>query len=363
MLLATFGFGFSMVPIALSANPANSPTVAGYQFTSFDVPGAFDTIAHHINNGGVITGLWHDLATGDGHGFVRAKDGSITTFDAPGSVYTDPEGINGNGDIVGFYFDAGGVPHGFLRDHKGTISSIDVPFAGAQGTFAFANNSKGTITGWYGDANGNDQPFVRSPDGKFTAVTPPGDVFGALSQSLNNQDAIDGLFVDSNSVLQGFLRQANGSIITFDAPLAGTGNGQGTLPAVVYSTYTHHGLNERGDLTGAAVDSGNTAHGFLRTKDGNFVSFDVPGAGVGNLNGTYPGSINSSGTIAGLYFDNNGVAHGFVRHADGSIVPFDAPGAAAVPGSGTNVFVINDSGAIAGYWGDAAGVAHGFIME
>jgi len=107
------------------------------------------------------------------------------------------------------------------------------------------------------------------------------------------------------------------------------------------------------------VDSGNTAHGFLRTKDGNFVSFDVPGAGVGLLYGTWPSSINSSGTICGTYFDNNGVSHGFVRDRDGSIVPFDAPGVSG----GTAALVVSDPGAISGWWTDASGNTHGFVME
>jgi hypothetical protein len=122
-LLAGLVAAFSTVPLALGAGGANAPIVAGYRFISFDVPGAFDTIAHHINNGGVVAGLWHD-SNGGGHGFVRAKDGTITTFDAALSVYTDPEGINGNGDVVGWYYDANFVQHGFLRDRGGTIQSI-----------------------------------------------------------------------------------------------------------------------------------------------------------------------------------------------------------------------------------------------
>ena len=288
MVVAGFGSALIVVPPAVAGGPISS-IVAGYQFTSFDVPGATGgTVAHHINNAEVIVGVWFD-SSGYGHGFARAKHGTITSIDAPlGVSGTNAEGINGNGEIVGVYFDANFLRHGFLRDREGTISSIDVPFPGGQATEAFAINPGGTILGWYQDSSGTDQVFLRSADGKFTAVTPPGEVFGAISQSLNNQGAIDGLFVDSNSVFQGFVRQSDGSVTTFDAPLAGTGNGQGTLPAVYYSTYTHHGLNERGDLTGATLDSSFTAHGFVRTKDGNSISFDVPGAGVGNYNGTWP---------------------------------------------------------------------------
>jgi len=178
--------------VALAEEAAKSAVIAGYQFTSFDVPGASSTFPHHINNVGVAVGGYFD-SVGNEHGFVRAKDGTITSIDAPLAVgTTDPEGINDAGDIVGWYLDANGTPHGFLRDHKGAISSIDVTFPGAQGTVAFAINPQGTITGWYGDMNLNDQVFLRSPDGKFTAVNPPG-AFGAFSQSINNSGVTAGI--------------------------------------------------------------------------------------------------------------------------------------------------------------------------
>jgi hypothetical protein len=58
----------------------------------------------------------------------------------------------------------------------------------------------------------------------------------------------------------------------------------------------------------------------------NFISFDVPGAGTGDSEGTYPASINS--TRAGSYADSTFVYHGFARAANGSIVRFQAPEAA-----------------------------------
>ena len=347
--------------LAFAGGAGGSTVVAGYRFTSFDVPdaGPIGTVPHHINNAGVITGGYIDSNFIE-HGFVRAKDGSVISFDAPLAVgTTDPEGINDAGDIVGRYFDVNGFAHGFLRDNKGKFTSIDVPFAGTGDTLAFAINNVGTITGWYLDPNFNAQVFLRSKDGEFTAVNVPGAAMGALSMSINEQGVIDGVSQDSNSVFHGFLRHIDGSITTFDAPDAGTGSGQGTLPAIFLVGDTDNGLNDRGDLTGAAVDSSLTAHGFLRTHDGNFVSFDVPGGGVGNYNGTWPGSINSSDAICGTYGDeNDGLNQGFVRNSDGSIVPFAAPGAVQ-----TSPFDINDSGEIAGLWIDASGTAHGFIME
>jgi len=54
------------------------------------------------------------------HGFVRAKDGTITTIDAPGAGTGPGQGtqcgsINPAGAITGSYIDSNNVFHGFLR--------------------------------------------------------------------------------------------------------------------------------------------------------------------------------------------------------------------------------------------------------
>jgi hypothetical protein len=48
-------------------------------------------------------------------------------------------------------------------------------------------------------------------------------------------------------------------------------------------------------------------HGFLRSRNGTFTKFDVPGASE-----TVPTSINAAGVIAG----NWSAAHGFLRIPD-----------------------------------------------
>jgi hypothetical protein len=55
------------------------------------------------------------------------------------------------------------------------------------------------------------------------------------------------------------------------------------------------------------------SHGFVRAVDGTFTFFDVPGAGTGSGQGTFPMTNNPAGSIVGFYVDNNGAYHGFVR--------------------------------------------------
>jgi hypothetical protein len=40
---------------------------------------------------------------------------------------------------------------------------------------------------------------------------------------------------------------------------------------------------------------------------------DVPGAGTGPHQGTFPSDVNPAGAITGYYIDADGVYHGFLR--------------------------------------------------
>jgi hypothetical protein len=111
------------------------------------------------------------------------------------------------------------------------------------------------------------------------------------------------------------------TIITFDAPGAGTGPGQGTLVA---------GINPTGVIVGGYPDANNVEHGYLRASDGAFTTYEVPGGGTGPFQGTSPNCINPAGATAGTWEDPSNVGHAYVRAPDGAITSFDAPG--AVPG-------------------------------
>ncbi|HTX76263.1 MAG TPA: hypothetical protein VMD29_08670 [Terracidiphilus sp.] len=142
-------------------------------------------------------------------------------------------------------------------------------------------------------------------------------------------------------------------LISFDAPNSGTGAYQGTAPT---------GINNSGTITGSVTDSSYGTHGFVRTSDGKYISFDVPGADP-IVGCTCPLAINDLGVVAGEYIDTNTVQHGFVRYPDGKVETFDAPGAGADPGSyeGTWSAVINNLGVVTGDFYDVNYVTHGYV--
>ena len=142
--------------------PKKEPTII-----TFDPPGSILTEALDINPAGAITGAYAD-ASNVNHGFLRAKDGTITTFEAPGAGTGVFQGtvafsINPAGAITGFYRDASSTNHGFLRAPDGSITTFDAPGAGTgpgQGTVHFCNNPPGGITGYYIDASNVGHGFL-----------------------------------------------------------------------------------------------------------------------------------------------------------------------------------------------------------
>ena len=111
-------------------------------------------------------------------------------------------------------------------------------------------------------------------------------------------------------------------------------------------------INVWGAITGSYQDANIVFHGFLRSPEGRFTTFEAPGADTtaGSFNGTSPNSINDLGVITGYYTDANGFSHGFLRSPDGKFTTFDVTGAG---GFGSFPIAINLEGAIVGYYTDA----------
>ena len=339
---------------------------------------------------------------------------TITTIDAPGagtqqSQGTTPTAINPAGAITGYFFDANWTGHAFLRSHEGIFTIVDGPGANSiTGTVATAINPSGTITGYYVVDRPGCCPheattfgFVRTPDGAFTTFAVPGADGaggGTVPLSINSSGAITGYCFPEFNASHSFGRNANGAIATFDPPNTHEGIGSAA-----------QSINDEGAITGFyAGDTSQVSfiHGYLRSPDGTFTTFDAPGTPTE----TVPCCINLSGTIAGTYLvpDANGntgahpflrasdgtitafdffasirginprgsfvgsyatagnpsQAHGYVRHPDGTFISFDAPGVGACSGSlFTEPTGVSPSGAITGWYEDANCANHGFLAK
>ncbi len=346
---------------------------------TFDAPGADTTSGDFngtypggINVWGAITGAYQDAATVY-HGFLRSPRGKFTTFEAPGADTTAgsyngtvPNSINDLGAITGDYADANGFSHGFVRSPQGKFTTFDVPEAGGFGTIPIAINLEGAVVGLYTDSNYSFHAFLRSPGGKFTTWIGPGacttdgsqGCFGSGASNINAFGIVVGGYEDDsgNFVHHNYVRTPDGKLKTFDVPGAGTGSYQGSgCPGCAL------GLNQFGAVAGIYSDANSVNHGFLRSPDGKFTTFDAPGAGTDSDQGTGCPSdcsvaLNNWGAITGTYIDANWTFHGYLRSPKGRIVTVDPDGSTFTSPAG-----INDAGAITGTYIDANNVFHGFV--
>ena len=341
------------------------------KFVTFDAPGAGDhdlqgTLATCINSVGTVTGYYLD-SIAVSHGFVRDGSGNIVTFDAPGAGTntfegTFPVSINDKGVVTGYYLDeflgyGHYRSHGFVRNSDGTIVTFDVAGVGPRGTIPTSINNGGFVAGRWTDTSNTLHAFLRNSNGTISVWTAPGAGGGEDQGTFPTVLAPGptgtylGYYIDGNSVSRGFLRDANGSFLTFAVPGAGKGKGQGTIPTGITA------ITEA--IAGNYLDSNGLSHGFLNTDEGSsgrkITTFSVPGADKG----TFPTAI-VQGTLIG-YYTRDLTTHGFLRNK-GIITSFDVPNGETV-NLGTYALSINKSGTIAGYFVDGYGVRHGFLRK
>lgn len=255
-----------------------------------------------------------------------------------------------------------------------TLTSFDAPGAGTgelQGTFVLGINASGVITGVYSNAMGVTHAFIRAADGTFTTFdapdagsTSPG-FEGTIPSSINANGDVAGVYIDANHAYHGFVRSAaDGTITEFDAPGASTAANRGTAPLAI---------NDSGQVVGVyttgALGTPSTDYGFLRAADGTITTLTEPDAGSGenargDKQGTEAIAINDSGEITGQYIDSDNIAHGFVLSASGVYTSFDPPGSTTTNPSeptGTIPSRIDAAGDVTGNYTDSSGVRHGFV--
>jgi len=179
---------------------------------------------------------------------------------------------------------------------------------------------------------------------------------GTMPVGIVQGEWVMGNYIDANGVYHGFLRAPDGRFTEFDVPGAGKGAGQGAVEV--------HGMNPAREIVGTILDANNVYHGFLRTPDGKFTTFDCPGAGKGMYHGTASHSVNPAGLILAEYLDANNVWHGCLRARDGTFTTFDPPdiGTGYYQGTFPAIFAgINPEGASVGEYADANNVFHAYL--
>jgi hypothetical protein len=371
----TLGFG-----AAVNAEPPLTYKV-------FDAPGAGTTpgvgqgtLGLDINDFGLSVGFIRDESSVR-HGYFRFPDGKFFVFDHPSA---GTNGANGEGTRVGGMNALGAVAGSvrdsvdhdlpYIRDPEGNFHTItfNTPdFGGGNGD---AINLWGVMVGNFlklSDPNSlaflHYHGFLLRPNGSMTVFDPPGSTMTEIppARAINDFGAVTGDFwvcsTDlSTCAVHGFIRNADGKYISFDAP------GSNPDPNVGGGTYPQ-AINALGEVTGYYGDSNAVFHGFVRRADGRITTFDFPTTCTKTatppedcaFEGTFPSAVNVLGQVVGTYAGEDGNPYGFLREVDGTIKKVAVPNAGDV----LQIQAINDFGQMTGIVTDSNGVDHGVIVK
>lgn len=327
-----------------------------------------------IDTAGDVAGTYVD-ATDTSHGFLYSAAGTLTVIDIAGAntgknMGTFVTAIDAGGDVAGYFTIAGTENNGFVRTANGTISTFTVSTGGWQGegTDVIGINSAMAVTGEYQESG---TAFVRSANSTITTfqVPVPGKTtfYGTVGIAINTAGIIAGRYMDGNCISHGFVRATNGTIGTFDPPNVATTHtctsygSFGTIPT---------SIDTAGDIVGTYTDTNGARHSFLLPANGSITTFDPPGTdnspcpatGLGAIAcGSGAIGINDAGQIVGAYIDLDGVGHGYLRSPNGDFTTFNDSSAGTAALTGTGAFSINAAGTIAGTYVDTNSVLHGFV--
>ena len=275
-----------------------------YTYTLLAFPGTLSTQGIGISPGAgsmetQVVGAWN---VGESQtGFLARVRGTDATFesyqrvnDPAAPAPQQPYSINDFGTVVGDYIDAAGIFHGYEMQF-GKFKPIEVPFAGAAGTYSPSINNFGQIAGGWFDGAGNSHGFTLI-NGVYTSLDYPGSPY-TDAFAINGQGEVAGYYADTAFVIHGFVRR-HGSYSSVDYPAA--------LQTVVT------GINDAGDVVGSfcltaqCLDTGQGEQGFELRK-GVYTAFSIPGE-----NGTSILSINDKGVLLGGYTDAAGLFYTFL---------------------------------------------------
>lgn len=181
-----------------------------------------------INDNGDIAGTSFDgLTNTQAAGFViPANGGPPVQIKYPGASYTYVNGINNQGTVTGFAFTGTSIV-GFT-ENGGAFTPVTT---GAPFTYSEGINNQGDITGWLSQTGDSATGFLIK-NGVQTNFSVPGNPLNTYGTGINDSGQVAGYY---NFASDGFLRNANGSLVLFGFPASGINNagiivGQGPGP-------------------------------------------------------------------------------------------------------------------------------------
>jgi len=368
-----------MLVLFLAAAASATAQGGGAKYENFSIPGALTaplsgsyalpgTLVQDLNDGGQVVGYYTANSSVPTRGFERNSNGKIALLDDPGAgtpisggastpAGTTPSAINISGVIVGSFATSVPVNEAFLLKPQGTFANFFAP-AGSYYTQAFSINSAGTITGRTGILGPNylgvTYGFILGPNGQTITFQSPsastsGFLNGTTSLSINRSGDTTGYYYDANYIAHSYIRSADGTFTEFEVPGAGTNSYTGAWPIMI---------DDSGNVIGFYYDNAFTSHPYIRLADGSFTQITLP---PGMNTQVFVNWVNRNGDFTGTYTDANGAFHTYVSLKNGHFLFFTDPEAGTSAMQGTVPVRINNAGQVAGYYIDANNVYHGFL--
>lgn len=189
--------------LLLGGMDGNAALLNGNSVKPITIPkGAYPAPAG-LNAKGTIVGtaMTDDLSAS--FGFMLTKQGKMTELNVPGTFGTQPMGINDSGVVVGAVFSEDGLTQGFVWDSRGP-RQFAVP--GVHYTELVGINESGTIVGnyyYYGEPEADFGMFTLQGS-KYTQLKTPGYLW-PIARGINSRGEIVGAYLDSNYAAHGFI--------------------------------------------------------------------------------------------------------------------------------------------------------------
>lgn len=358
--------------VCLLAASAGSQAIPG-TYVNFDAPGAqvtnpsgsssVGTVVLDMNNLGQVIGLYTNDSSIGIRGFIRDAAGNISLIDAPSAgtpiihgikslAETRPAAINDDGVVVGTGHNTIGMPKAFVRFSDGTTGEL--PFTGYS-TMATAL-TKHQAGGSFSDGN-HWTAFIRNQDGSIITFNAPDanstqSYMGTFVTSINVPGAAVGWYYDSNQNTHAYVRSLDGVITEFSAPQAGHTGNTGTFPVRIFDS---------GAILGYWLDDNFNSGSFIRLPNGSFLPVALPQGS--SYTAVFIADIDWWGHFIGVFNDAKGVAHSFYQAAGGRVTIFTDPAAGNVQGQGTVAVRMNQLGDVTGNYIDSGNISHGFVWK
>lgn len=249
-----------------------------------------------VNDNGEIAGYFGSGNPGHPNQGYTLEQGAYTPENFTGSVQTQVTGLNNNGLTVGFWADQNNDNFGFV-DNKGVFTNVVDPntgTAGVQTNQLLAVNDHNIAAGFYVDANGvSHGDTYNILNHQFNEITING-ATAVTAAAINNSNQVGGFYTNSAGVTEGFVQTGSNlqSIMI---------NGEVSTEIL--------GLNNKGMADGVVVDGNDAMHGFIyNINTGAYTIYDDPnGIGTTTFNG-----INDAGQVTGFYVDAAGNTDGLL---------------------------------------------------